>query len=300
MMSCQQNFQAEKRDLWFTKVAEFLSIRALFSNFWNDLNDGKPEDTKYVISNLQDEISSSTQNNDFYSDSQIENEIALRASELLQLASQVKHSFEFILGRLVIDLNATSENKHRSEKNVSEDKAIVTIIEIKSRRSLLVKLREKRNALLLKCYHDIDIRSSNDGTRNCSNSNISMNSNHTDHNQTNDGNNNDIKDTNNNNSTKTNYCESKDSSRYDSASPSNMTTQINDTLRSSIICTSTAQILRLLVLLKDNEKRGLLTVVRVKNRYILNCCVHYLFLTGWVYLFYVGHIDKIVRPFSML
>jgi hypothetical protein len=79
-----------------------------------------------------------------------------------------------------------------------------------------------------------------------------------------------------------------------------MNTQINDTLRSSIICTSTAQILSLLVLLKDNEKRGLLTVVRVKNRYNLNCCVHYLCLTGWVYVFYVGHIDKIMKPFSML
>jgi hypothetical protein len=31
----------------------------------------------------------------------------------------------------------------------------------------------------------------------------------------------------------------------------------------------------------------------------LNFCVHYLCLKGWVYLFYVGHIDKIVKPFSM-
>jgi hypothetical protein len=273
MMSCQQNLQAEKRVLWFTKIAEFLSVRTLFSNFWNDIDDGKLEDTKYVLSNLQDEISSSTQNDDFYSDSQIEDEIALRASELLQLASQIKHSFKAILDRLVIDLNATFEHKQRSANTVSEDKAIVTIIEIKSRRSLLVKLREKRNLLLLKSYHDIDIMSLINGTRNCSDSRIGMNSNPTEHKQTNNGNNNDIKDTNNNN-TKTNYNESKDSSSYNSVSPSNMTTQINDTLRSSIICTSTAQILGLLVLLKDNEKRGLLTVVRVKNRYKLNCCVH--------------------------
>jgi hypothetical protein len=34
--------------------------------------------------------------------------------------------------------------------------------------------------------------------------------------------------------------------------------------------------------------------------YALNCCVHYLCLRGWVYVFYVGHIDKIVKPFSML
>jgi hypothetical protein len=32
----------------------------------------------------------------------------------------------------------------------------------------------------------------------------------------------------------------------------------------------------------------------------LNCCVHYLCLRGWVYVFYVGHIDKIMKPFSML
>jgi hypothetical protein len=31
----------------------------------------------------------------------------------------------------------------------------------------------------------------------------------------------------------------------------------------------------------------------------LNCCVHYLCLRGWVYVFYVGHIDKIMKPFSM-
>jgi hypothetical protein len=29
-------------------------------------------------------------------------------------------------------------------------------------------------------------------------------------------------------------------------------------------------------------------------------CVHYLCLRGWVYVFYVGHIDKIMKPFSML
>jgi hypothetical protein len=28
-------------------------------------------------------------------------------------------------------------------------------------------------------------------------------------------------------------------------------------------------------------------------------CVHYLCLRGWVYVFYVGHIDKIMKPFSM-
>jgi hypothetical protein len=32
----------------------------------------------------------------------------------------------------------------------------------------------------------------------------------------------------------------------------------------------------------------------------LNCCVHYLCLRPWVYVFYVGHIDKIMKPFSML
>jgi hypothetical protein len=28
--------------------------------------------------------------------------------------------------------------------------------------------------------------------------------------------------------------------------------------------------------------------------------VHYLCLRGWIYVFYVGHIDKIMKPFSML
>jgi serine/threonine protein kinase len=32
----------------------------------------------------------------------------------------------------------------------------------------------------------------------------------------------------------------------------------------------------------------------------LNCCVHYLYFRGWVYGFYVEHIDKIMKPFSML
>jgi MFS family permease len=32
----------------------------------------------------------------------------------------------------------------------------------------------------------------------------------------------------------------------------------------------------------------------------LNCCAHYLCLRGWVYVFYVGHMDKIMKPFSML
>jgi serine protease inhibitor ecotin len=32
----------------------------------------------------------------------------------------------------------------------------------------------------------------------------------------------------------------------------------------------------------------------------MNCCVNYLCLTGWIYVFYVGHIDKIMKPFSML
>jgi hypothetical protein len=36
----------------------------------------------------------------------------------------------------------------------------------------------------------------------------------------------------------------------------------------------------------------------------LNCCVHYLCLRGWVYgwvyVFYVGHIDKIMEPISVL
>jgi hypothetical protein len=30
------------------------------------------------------------------------------------------------------------------------------------------------------------------------------------------------------------------------------------------------------------------------------CCVHYLCLRGWIYVFYVGHIDKILKPFSTL
>jgi hypothetical protein len=29
-------------------------------------------------------------------------------------------------------------------------------------------------------------------------------------------------------------------------------------------------------------------------------CVHYLFLIGRVYVFYGGHLDKIMKPFSML
>jgi hypothetical protein len=32
----------------------------------------------------------------------------------------------------------------------------------------------------------------------------------------------------------------------------------------------------------------------------LNCCVHYLCLRGWVCVFYVEHIDKIMKPFSVL
>jgi hypothetical protein len=32
----------------------------------------------------------------------------------------------------------------------------------------------------------------------------------------------------------------------------------------------------------------------------LNCCVNYLCLRGWFYVFYVGHVDKIMKPFSML
>jgi hypothetical protein len=32
----------------------------------------------------------------------------------------------------------------------------------------------------------------------------------------------------------------------------------------------------------------------------LNCCVHYLCLRGWFCVFYVGHIDKIMKSFSML
>jgi hypothetical protein len=32
----------------------------------------------------------------------------------------------------------------------------------------------------------------------------------------------------------------------------------------------------------------------------LNCCVRYLCLTGWVYVFYVGYVDKIMKSFSML
>jgi hypothetical protein len=35
----------------------------------------------------------------------------------------------------------------------------------------------------------------------------------------------------------------------------------------------------------------------VESRYALNCCVHYLFLRSWVYVFCVGHIDKIMKPF---
>jgi hypothetical protein len=29
-------------------------------------------------------------------------------------------------------------------------------------------------------------------------------------------------------------------------------------------------------------------------------CVHYLFIIGRVYVFNVGHVDKIMKPFSML
>jgi hypothetical protein len=205
-MSTQQILQAQKREVWFTKVAEFLSVRTLLSQFWNDVNDRKLENTKYVICNLQDETLTRIQNNDFYDNSHIESEIALRASELLQLASPIKILFGVVLDRLMIDLNATA--------TTLEDEATVTIIEIKSRRSLLVKLREKQNALLQKNYRDDDITAVNDGD----------------------------------------------------VSPSNMTTQINDTLRSSIICTSTAQIISLLDSLKDSESKGLFTVVRVKNR----------------------------------
>jgi hypothetical protein len=34
----------------------------------------------------------------------------------------------------------------------------------------------------------------------------------------------------------------------------------------------------------------------------LNFCVHYLCLIGWVYMFYVGHVDRIdyMKPFSIL
>jgi hypothetical protein len=32
----------------------------------------------------------------------------------------------------------------------------------------------------------------------------------------------------------------------------------------------------------------------------LNCCVYYLCLKGWVYVFYINHIDKIMKPFSIL
>jgi hypothetical protein len=39
---------------------------------------------------------------------------------------------------------------------------------------------------------------------------------------------------------------------------------------------------------------GINTQVRLK------CCVHYLCLRGLVYVFYLGHIDKIMKPFSML
>jgi hypothetical protein len=28
-------------------------------------------------------------------------------------------------------------------------------------------------------------------------------------------------------------------------------------------------------------------------------CVHYLCLTGWVYVFHIGHIDKIMKPFAI-
>lgn len=205
-MSTQQILEAQKREVWFTKVAEFLSVRTLLNHFWNDMNDRKLENTKYVICNLQDENLIRIQNNDFYDNSHIESEIALRASELLQLASLIKILFGVVLDGLMIDLNATA--------TTLEDEATVTVIEIKSRRSLLVKLREKQNALLQKNYCDEDITAINDGD----------------------------------------------------VSPSNMTTQINDTLRSSIICTSTAQIISLLDILKDSESKGLFTVVRVKNR----------------------------------
>jgi hypothetical protein len=44
-------------------------------------------------------------------------------------------------------------------------------------------------------------------------------------------------------------------------------------------------------------KDSLLTRSKVNA---LNCCVHYLCLTGWVYVIDVGHIDKIMKPISML
>jgi hypothetical protein len=44
-------------------------------------------------------------------------------------------------------------------------------------------------------------------------------------------------------------------------------------------------------------KDSLLTRSKVNA---LNCCVHYLCLTGWAYVFYVGHIDKVMKLFSML
>jgi hypothetical protein len=44
-----------------------------------------------------------------------------------------------------------------------------------------------------------------------------------------------------------------------------------------------------------------LNVTADKSEFItLDCCVHYLCITGWVYMFHVGHIDKIMKPFSML
>jgi hypothetical protein len=38
------------------------------------------------------------------------------------------------------------------------------------------------------------------------------------------------------------------------------------------------------------------------NIFVLNFCVHYLCLIGWVYVFYVGHVDRIdyMKLFSIL
>jgi hypothetical protein len=38
---------------------------------------------------------------------------------------------------------------------------------------------------------------------------------------------------------------------------------------------------------------------KISDRYVI-FCVHYLCLIGWVYLFYVGHVDGVVymKPFS--
>lgn len=269
-MSVQQKLPSDMREVWFKNVAQFLSVRTLSSKFWNEMNDRQLETIRYVISNSQQHDSvTGMQNSEFYSDSQIEKNIALKASDLLQLAIPVKVIFGSILDSLVVELNATAK--------IREDEATITTIEVKSRRSLLVKLREKRNMLLHNNYNDNSIsRGTNGNNRSSDNINNEFNYSNCNNNSEDNSNNNNSKDTNSNNNDNNDNNTSRenyDHRRGESSkiknhiSSSDITTHINDTVRSSIICTSSAQILSLLDLLSDSEKRGLFTVVKFKNRY---------------------------------